>query len=85
MKPPNIECEPYDTISWAAYHLFDNEFYEKYKSDSLSEGEYIRLIDNCISHIKERLESRTFLEWRWKKYDRERLNIFIKMRQDLDN
>lgn len=67
--------EPNDTLSWYAYHEVGEEFHERYKLNQLRSAEFAWLVRNCISHVSRMLRSRSFWDFKMKRYDRNRIKL----------
>lgn len=73
--------EPRSTLSWVAYHLIGESFWNRYKSGELTQKELSVIINAAISHVSRIRESRKWYGFKWWYYDTirlKRLNIVLK-------
>jgi hypothetical protein len=75
--------EPFDTICWAAWHLYSEQFCDRWAAGELTFIEYKNLIDSCIRYVESMLASRSFYEIGMKKFDKNRLEKLNAIRQGL--
>lgn len=59
-KRISMNLEDNEMLQWSAYHLFNSEFYDKYKQDELALFEKIMLIEVTILHLKKRISFFSF-------------------------
>lgn len=61
--------EMLENLSWAAYHLFGEEFCDRYDKKQLTIQEWVNLVDAYITHTKNMQMGRKYYEWDLKKRD----------------
>ena len=74
-EPIMYPAELTETLSWAAYHLYDGKFYTKWKNQKMTKDEFKKFLSIVLEHKKQRIISRSFWQFKLIRQDKLEINL----------